>query len=133
MDTDYAESTPAEGDEQRQDGHLAAAISTGVVKLVREYTGRGPTKARTIISRGIVMVLLEDTLTKAERNLSEVGKGELVKQIRAEFQGTMRADMVACVEANLQRKVIAFMSANHIDPDMGAEIFVLEPPPVEEI
>jgi hypothetical protein len=30
------------------------------------------------------------------------------------------------VEQITGRKVVAFMSANHIDPDMAAEVFVLE-------
>jgi hypothetical protein len=39
----------------------------------------------------------------------------------------MRDDLVKVVEDALDRKVVAFMSANHIDPDMGVEVFVLEP------
>ena len=39
----------------------------------------------------------------------------------------MRDDLVAAVELLTERNVIAFMSTNHLDPDMGAEIFVLEP------
>jgi hypothetical protein len=31
------------------------------------------------------------------------------------------------VEKLTDRKVIAFMSDNHIDPDLGIESFVLEP------
>lgn len=39
----------------------------------------------------------------------------------------MRDDLVAIVERQLDRKVIAFMSQNHIDPDLAVEVFVLEP------
>jgi len=31
------------------------------------------------------------------------------------------------VERQLERKVIAFMSQNHIDPDLAVEVFVLAP------
>ena len=39
----------------------------------------------------------------------------------------MRDDLVKVVEDAIDRKVIAFMSTNHIDPDMAVEVFVLEP------
>jgi hypothetical protein len=38
----------------------------------------------------------------------------------------MREDLVSIVERQLERRVIAFMSQNHIDPDLAVEVFVLE-------
>ena len=38
----------------------------------------------------------------------------------------MRDDVVALVETTLHRRVVAFMSSNHIDPDMAVEVFILE-------
>jgi uncharacterized protein YbcI len=108
-------------------GAVAAGISNSVVKILHEYTGRGPTKARTDINPNSVLVLLADTLTKGERVLVDNGQNELVLQARQQFQRLMREDMVAAVEGLTERKVIAFMSENHIDPDMAAEVFVLEP------
>jgi uncharacterized protein YbcI len=119
-------------DERHGQGTVAAGISNAVVRLMSDYIGRGPTKARTAISRDVVTVLLQDTLTKAERSLVEDGKSDLVLQMRHEFQITMRDDLVAAVEMLMERKVIAFMSANHIDPDMATEIFVMQPPPEQE-
>ena len=109
------------------EGQLSAAISNSVVQCTREYTGRGATKARTTIGNDMIVTRMEDTLTKGERSLADNGKGEMVSEIRRCFQMTMRDDLVARVEALTGRKVIAFMSANHIEPDMGVEIFVLEP------
>ena len=108
-------------------GSASVGISNAVVRLFREYTGRGPTKARTGINRNVVTVLMEDTMTKAERSLIAKGKADLVLQMRQEFQRTMREDLVAAVEMLIERKVIAFMSDNHIDPDMAVEVFILEP------
>ena len=108
-------------------GSVKTAIANGVVRLVREYTGRGPTQARATIDEDLVTVLMTDLLTKAERKLVADGKAELVRDVRQEFQWTMRDDMVAEVERITGRKVIAFMSDNHIDPDMAVETFVLEP------
>ena len=111
----------------RDGGTVGTALSNAVVRVVREYTGRGPVKARTSISRDLVSVVMADTLTKAERRLVEAGKAGLVLQLRQEFQQTMRHDLVAAVETIIERKVIAFMSGNHIDPDMAVEAFVLQP------
>jgi len=74
-----------------------------------------------------VVVLLEDTLTKGERRLVAKGRDIRVLDYRAEFQEAMREEAIASVEELTGRKVMAFMSANHIDPDLAAELFVLEP------
>ena len=104
-------------------------INTGAVRVMREYTGRGPTKARSVINDNSVTILLADALTKGERRLAESGKADHVLATRHEFQKVMRDDLVKVVEDALGRKVIAFMSANHIGPDMAVEVFVLEPVP----
>ena len=113
--------------DQEGAGSAAARISTGAVQLLHEYTGRGPTKARTEVNRDSVTIVLADTLTKGERNLVEAGRAEHVLATRHAFQGVMRDDLVRLVEAALERRVIAFMSDNHIEPDLAAEVLVLEP------
>ncbi len=119
---------PETEDGRLQDGgSLASAISNSVRQLVAEYTGRGPTRARTSIRDNLVVVLLEDTLTKGERRLVAKGRDIRVLDYRAEFQAAMREDAIASIEELTGRKVTAFMSANHIDPDLAAELFVLEP------
>jgi uncharacterized protein YbcI len=107
-------------------GRLAAAISTAVVHVFSEYTGRGPTRARTTIDGEVVVVVLHDGMTKAERSLVEAGKAEEVLHLRRSFQETMRTDLVAAVERLTASNVKVFMSANHIAPDTAAEIFLLD-------
>jgi len=109
-------------------GSVAAAISNSAVRLLAEYTGRGPTKARTTLDRELVVVVLGDSLTKGEATLARKGEGELVLEMRHRFQNAMRQDLTAAVEVHTGRKVIAFMSANHIDPDLAVEVFVLDEP-----
>lgn len=106
---------------------MAAAISNGVVHLVLEYTGRGPTRARTHITDELISVVLEDTLTKGERSLVEDGKTALVLDARKAYQQTMRRDLIAMVEEATGRKVRAFLSDNHMEPDVAIESFLLEP------
>jgi uncharacterized protein YbcI len=112
---------------QREAETPSAMISTSAVQLLHEYTGRGPTQAKTLIHEDLVTILLADTLTKGERKLVEKGRSDRVLELRHDYQVVMRDDLVAIVERQLDRKVIAFMSSNHIDPDLAAETFVLEP------
>lgn len=108
-------------------GSKTAAISTLTVRLLSQYTGRGPTKARTFVNEDLVTIVLQDTLTKAERTLVEKDRSALVLATRATFQEVMRDDLVAGIEGILGRRVIAFLSANHIDPDIAVESFILSP------
>ena len=108
-------------------GELTAAISNLTVRLLSEYTGRGPTKARTHISGDLVAVVVKDTMTKGERSLVRGGESERVLDTRKAYQRTMRAELTQGVEELIGREVIAFMSDNHINPDVGVEIFILAP------
>ena len=114
------------GEEQRA-GQMSASISNAIVHLHREYLGRGPTKARTSIRDDTIVVLMTDTLTKAEHSLVADGKADEVLSTRHSLQGTMRNDMVSAVERITGRTVMAFMSTNHIEPDLACEILILEP------
>jgi uncharacterized protein YbcI len=109
-------------------GALNAAISNAVVRLLRENVGKGPTKARTIHNDRFVLCVLENTMTTAEQSLAKKGKEEHVLGMRHAFQEAMQEELTAAVEALTGRKVVAFMSANHLDPDVAAEVFVLDEP-----
>jgi uncharacterized protein YbcI len=108
-------------------GPLGLAIANHVVQLLSEYTGRGPTKARATFSHDLVTVVVQDLLAKGERSLVRDGKANLVLDLRRAYQETMRDDLTAGVEQITGRRVIAFLSANHIDPDIAIESFVLAP------
>jgi uncharacterized protein YbcI len=114
-------------EERSARGSVQAEISNAIVQLLREYTGRGPTRARTTISGDLVVCMLADTLTKGELSLVKDGHEELVLTTRKAYQNTMRTDIVAAVERITSRKAMAFMSDNHIDPDYAVEVVILEP------
>lgn len=112
-------------------GTVSAAISNAVVGLMHDYTGRGPTRARTTISGDNILVVLADTLTRGERQLVSSGKSDLVLQIRQEYQRSMSEDLTGAVERISGRRVLAFMSSNNIEPDLAAELFIMAPPDSE--
>jgi uncharacterized protein YbcI len=114
-------------DDQRERQGPSGMISTSAVQLMHECTGRGPTRAKTTITDNLVTILLADTLTPGERHLAESGRADRVLELRHDYQLTMREDLIGIVERQLDRKVVAFMSQNHIDPDLAVEIFVMDP------
>jgi uncharacterized protein YbcI len=73
--------------------------------------------------------MLEQTLTKGEAVLVKKGRGDQVLTLRHEFQEAMREESSEKIAELTGRKVVAMMSANHLDPDLGAEIYVLDGPP----
>jgi uncharacterized protein YbcI len=108
-------------------GSVSAAISSAVVQLMHEYTGRGPTRARTYINEDLITIVLQDTLTMGERSLVRDGRTELVLSTRRAFQQTMSNQLIEAIERLSARKVLAFLSENHVNPDVAVESFVLVP------
>jgi hypothetical protein len=89
---------PLDDDEHHQRS-VSSAISNLVVRVTREHTGRGPTRARTYMQDALITVVLRETLTKAR---------------------------------STGRRVIAFMSDSHFDPDLAVELLLLEQRPTED-
>ena len=56
------------------------------------------------------------------------GGRDTIRHARRRFQDTMRGDLVAVVAHETGRKVIAFMSDHHLDPDYAVEFLRLPDP-----
>jgi uncharacterized protein YbcI len=93
----------------------------------RRLHRRGPTRARTTINGDWIFVTLIDTLTKGERTLANNGRADMVRESRKAFQTAMRDEFVAEIEGLTGRQVTAFLSDNHIEPDVAIEAFQLTP------
>lgn len=118
--------SPPSSEQELVGGRLNAAISRAMVRIQRDYLGRGPTTVHTSLRDNTLLIVMEDILTKAERSLVQDGKAEEVLRTRASFQMTMKADIVAAVTELTGRNVVAFMSTNHVEPDLACEVLVLE-------
>jgi uncharacterized protein YbcI len=117
---------------QRADGargHLLVAITNSMVALYKRYYGKGPTKARTYYVDNLVVCTLKDGLTRVEETLARSGRGVAVSQQRRELQEAIRDEFVGAIEQLVGRRVVAFMSDTHTNPDVSVEIFMLEPEP----
>ena len=106
---------------------MLTAISDGIVALLKEFYGRGPTRTKSYYEDDIVVCLLRGGFTRVEQTLLEGGRGAAVIQQRMEFQEVMRGRFVGVIEGATGRRVVGFMSGNQQDPDMICEVFVLAP------
>jgi uncharacterized protein YbcI len=117
------------GSEQLAGGELNAAVTSALVGIHTEYLGRGPTTASTFHHGNVLVTLMHGVLTHAEKSLSGTDRAQAVNNIRHLFQETMEVDSRAAVERLTGRKVVALISGNHIDPDIEADVFILDRPP----
>ncbi|WP_354701576.1 hypothetical protein DSM112329_01896 [Paraconexibacter sp. AEG42_29] len=105
-----------------------AEISTFVVQTTRGFTGRGPTRTRTFVSDALVTVVMEDVLSKGERSLVREGREDDVQRIRHAVHDVLKPVWSAAVEQIVGRPVVAFLSAQHAEPDITIVNFVLGRP-----
>jgi uncharacterized protein YbcI len=115
--------------EERPGSHGAAllAISNAIVRLHKQYFGKGPTKARAYYEGDLVTCVLSDVYTRAELTLLAGGRASTVLRQRYELQEVVRDEFIAAVERITGRTVIGFFSGNQADPDLSVEVFVLAP------
>ena len=108
-------------------GEALAEISTALVALHKRYYGKGPMRAKTFLVDNTVLCLLEGGFTIVERTLIDIGRDEVVRDLRHNFQLAMQQQFTEVVESRLDRRVVAYLSQVHTDPDIAVELFLLEP------
>jgi uncharacterized protein YbcI len=111
----------------RSHGDVLTAISDGMVALLKEFYGRGPTRTKTYFEDDLVVCLLRGGFTRVEQTLLEGGRGGSVIQQRMDFQDLMRERFETVIQEATGRRVIGFMSGNQQDPDIMCEVFILAP------
>jgi uncharacterized protein YbcI len=109
-------------------GRLNQDIANAVVRRYKRLLGRGPRKAQAFFRHNFIVVVLEDSLTAAERSLVAGGHTDAVLEMRLRYQQVIRDDLVRAIEELTDGKVAAFVSGNHIAPDLAFELFVLDRP-----
>ncbi|MDX6603403.1 MAG: hypothetical protein QOF13_2605 [Solirubrobacterales bacterium] len=109
-------------------GELNAAVTREIVRIHTAAMGRGPKKSYSFHNGDTLITVLLQVLTRAEQNLVSYDEGDAVLAMRRLSQRAMGEEMKAAIERVTRRKVVAFMSDNHLDPDMAIEVFILDPP-----
>ena len=119
---------PAPEREQLLGGRLLAEITDRLVLMVREHYGRGPLKAKTYVLDNLIVCVLSDGFTAIERTMVEGGEPHRVLDMRRDFQRMMKERYSAMIEQLTGRKVLAFLSQAHIEPDLTIEMFLMDGP-----
>ena len=119
----------AGGETGLRGGQLLAAISTSVVAILREHYGRGPMKAKTYALDDIIVVVMRGSgFTPLEQTIMDSGHPDRVVDMRHEFQHMVTDRFTETIERLTDRKVLAFLSQAHVDPDITIEIFFVDAP-----
>ncbi|HEY7967992.1 MAG TPA: Na-translocating system protein MpsC family protein [Solirubrobacteraceae bacterium] len=111
----------------RAHGDVLTAISDGMVALLKEFYGHGPTRTKSYYADDLVVCVLRGGFSRVEQTLLDGGRGQAVIQQRMEFQELMRERFEEVIELATGRRVIGFMSGNQQHPDMMCEVFILAP------
>ncbi len=115
-------------DEKLTGGELLAAISNNVVGILREHYGRGPMKAKTYVLDDLIVCVLRNGFTAIEKTMVDVGESDRVVEMRHDFQRMMGEKYKDMIEELTGRKVVAFLSQAHLDPDITLEVFFVDRP-----
>ncbi len=117
------------------DGHLdhRASVSREIVVLLKDLTGRGPTKAKTYVHKDCVILLLREGHTRSEATMFAAGGSRGVAQSRVDMSETIRDPLIEVIERHSGRKVVGFMSSSQQDPDLLSFVFVLDTSPLLEV
>ncbi len=126
---DEAQESTGRGEAHLAGGQLLAAISTRIVAILRERYGRGPMKAKTYALDDIIVVVMRGSgFTPLEQTMMEAGHQNEVIDMRHGFQHMVSKRFTGAIEELTGRKVLAFLSQAHVDPDLTIEIFFIDAP-----
>src|SRR5436305_10878513 len=126
---DEAQASPAGAEARLRGGQLLAAISNRIVQIQREHYGRGPRKAKTYALDDLIVVVMRGSgYTPLEQTIMDSGDGGRVVAMRHDFQHMMSKQFTETIEELTGRRVLAFLSQAHVEPDLTMEIFFIDRP-----
>ena len=95
---------------------------------MRTHYGRGPHRAKTYVIDDIVVCVLRNGFTAIEETMVEDGRSADVVTMRHEFQKMMAERYKEMITELTGRKVVAFLSQAHLEPDLTLEVFFVDGP-----
>jgi uncharacterized protein YbcI len=109
-------------------GSKLAEFSRTMVALYKELFGRGPVKARSHwAGEDMIVSVLEETLTPAERNMRDMGEHQRLRDVRLFFQHATVKQFIEPAERIFGRRVRSFTSALDTEEDVAVETFMFYP------
>jgi uncharacterized protein YbcI len=107
---------------------LLSAISREMVKAMKTYYGRGPTKAKSYLMDDLLFIVMRGGTTEAEQTLLAAGEADAVRAFRQRFENVMAERLVGTIEQLTERKVLTYQSQVLFDPPTIIEVFLFDKP-----
>jgi uncharacterized protein YbcI len=102
------------------------AVADVVARHFKEQFGRGPQRCRAFFAgRDAIVVILDGTMSPAERRISDLDQGELVRSTRSALQRAVRDEVLRSVEEVVGRPVLHAVDGLDVDHDVSTQLFVL--------
>ena len=105
---------------------LLRQISREIVHTQKEAFGKGPTHSKAYMFDDMLLVVMRDGLTVAEKTMLEFGQEDLVRNFRQQFENEMTSRLIGVIERLTERKVLTYQSQVMFDPDVIVEMFVFD-------
>jgi uncharacterized protein YbcI len=105
---------------------LLRRISTQMAAMQKEAFGKGPIGAKSYLFDDLLLIVMREGLTVAEKTMLGFGRQDLVREFRQQFENEMTTRIVGMVEDVTDRKVLTYQSQVMFDPDVIVELFVFD-------
>jgi uncharacterized protein YbcI len=105
---------------------LLRRISTAMAAMQKSAFGKGPTSVKSYMFDDILLIVMRDGLTVAEKTMLGFGEADLVRHFRQQFENDMTGRIGEMIEQLTERKILTYQSQVMFDPDVIVEIFVLD-------
>lgn len=105
---------------------LLRRISTQMAAMQKDAFGKGPVGAKSYLFDDLLLIVMREGLTVAEKTMLSFGRQDLVREFRQQFENEMTTRIVGMVEEVTDRKVLTYQSQVMFDPDVIVELFVFD-------
>jgi uncharacterized protein YbcI len=103
---------------------LLDAVTESLVALHKRYYRAPATAKSQMLGEDLLACVLGGVFTDVEKTMIELQRGRVVQETRSAFQEAMQQKFIDEVERLSGREVIAFISNQHVGPDLEVELFV---------
>lgn len=108
---------------------LLTAVTAAMIALHERYHHRAPVSAKSqMLGDDLLACVLGGVYTEVEKTMIELQRGPVVQETRSAFQAAMQQRFIDEVERLSGREILAFISNQHVGPDVEVELFMFRDP-----
>jgi uncharacterized protein YbcI len=117
---------PAASPDADHGKNLLRQISTSMARMQKDAFGKGPISTKSYMFDDLLLIVMREGLTVAEKTMLDFGQADLVRNFRQQFENEMTHRLVTMIEGLTERTVLTYQSQIMFDPDVVVEIFVFD-------